>query len=311
MVDEAPRVGLAFLVSQVGAHAAGAFAEALAALDLRPAHAGILRLVATGEPFTQRSLSARLGVQPSQTVGLIDTLERRKLLERRRDVVDRRNNQLTLTPEGHVVHREIERVTASLEQELFAPLSAAERRTLLDLLGRVAAHRGLVPGVHPAWRSLIPPSPEQPLSQTFRARVVRGDGKNTAGLLVPPPVIEALGRGRRPPVVVTLLGYTFRTTIGSMGGDLLVPLSAEHRAACGLGDLAEVDVTLAADDAERTTPVPDDLAAALDAAGARAAFDRLAPSRRKEHVRQVEEAKAAATRERRIAKVVAEVTGAA
>jgi hypothetical protein len=147
------------------------------------------------------------------------------------------------------------------------------------------------------------------LSQTFRARVVRGEGKNTAGLLVPPGILEALGRGRRPPVVVTLLGYTYRTTVGSMGGDLLLPLSAEHRAACGLGELAEVDVTLAADDAERTTQVPDDLAAALDAVGARAAFDRLAPSRRKEHVRQVEEAKAAATRERRIAKVVAEVTG--
>jgi DNA-binding MarR family transcriptional regulator len=159
-MDESPRVGLAFLVSQVGAHAAGAFAEALTALDLRPMHAGILRILATGQPFTQRSLSARLGVLPSQLVGLIDALERRSLVERRRDAADRRNNHLSLTSAGLAAHHEIERLTVSLEQDLFATLSPAERATLLDLVSRVAAQRGLVAGVHPAWRSLDPSPPE-------------------------------------------------------------------------------------------------------------------------------------------------------
>ncbi len=65
------------------------------------------------------------------------------------------------------------------------------------------------------------------------------------------------------------------------------------------------EVTLTHDTSARDTPVPDDLAEALAAAGLRAAFDALAPSHRKEHVRSVTEAKAEATRQRRIEKVVA------
>jgi uncharacterized protein YdeI (YjbR/CyaY-like superfamily) len=84
----------------------------------------------------------------------------------------------------------------------------------------------------------------------------------------------------------------------------LLPLSAENRAGAGVvaGDEVEVDVEL--DHAPREVTVPDDLAAALDAAGARDRFDAQNFTTRKEAVRGVEEAKAAATRERRIAKVV-------
>ena len=72
----------------------------------------------------------------------------------------------------------------------------------------------------------------------------------------------------------------------------------------------EVEVTLELDTEPRTVDVPDDLAAALAAKpGAREAFDKLAPSARKEHVRQVETAKAQETRERRIAKIVAGLGG--
>ena len=121
-------------------------------------------------------------------------------------------------------------------------------------------------------------------------------------------VLDALGQGRRPPVRVTLLGYTYRTTVGVMGGVAMIPLSGEHRAACGVGNATEAEVTLAFDAAPRVTEVPDDLAAALDQAGVSPAFDALAPSRRKEHVRQVEEAKAADTRARRVSKVVDALT---
>jgi hypothetical protein len=130
-------------------------------------------------------------------------------------------------------------------------------------------------------------------------------GKSATGLAVPPEVVESLG-SRRPAVVVTLGSHTYRSTIASMGGRYLLPVSAENRAAAGLtaGDEVEVDVEL--DTAPREVELPADLAAALDAGtGLRARFDALAPSRRKEHVRSVESAKADATRARRVAAVVA------
>jgi uncharacterized protein YdeI (YjbR/CyaY-like superfamily) len=104
--------------------------------------------------------------------------------------------------------------------------------------------------------------------------------------------------------VVTVNGHTWRSTIAVMGGRFLLGVAAEHRAAADVaaGDVLTVTVTL--DDAPRTVDVPSDLAEALDAAGVRAAFDRLAPSHRKEHVRAVEEAKRPDTRARRIAKAV-------
>ena len=89
-----------------------------------------------------------------------------------------------------------------------------------------------------------------------------------------------------------------------MGGRFLLPVSAEVRTGAGVAAGDEVDVELALDDAPREVTVPEDLAAALDAAGVRAGFDAQNYTTRKEAVRGVEEAKAAATRERRIAKVV-------
>ncbi|MCB9687497.1 MAG: DUF1905 domain-containing protein [Alphaproteobacteria bacterium] len=138
------------------------------------------------------------------------------------------------------------------------------------------------------------------------AQIERGEQRNTAGFVVPASEVEALGKGKRPPVVITVNGHSWRSTVATMGGAFMVGFPAEHRAAAGVGDDVEsIEIALALDDQPRMTPVPEDLAAALTAAGALAAFEALAPSRRKEHVRKVEEAKAPATRERRIAAVVA------
>jgi len=127
---------------------------------------------------------------------------------------------------------------------------------------------------------------------------------NNVGIEVPEDVVASLGAGKRVPVVVTLNGHVYPSTIAVMGGRYLVPVSAQIRKDAGVAGGEEHEVTLEHDTSSRDTPVPDDLAAALDAAGARAAFDALAPSRRKEHVRQVESAKADDTRARRVAKVV-------
>jgi hypothetical protein len=128
-------------------------------------------------------------------------------------------------------------------------------------------------------------------------------GRNT-GIPVPPEVLESLGGGKRPAVAVVVNGYRFTSTVGAMGGRALIPFSAERRAESGLGGGDELDVVLELDDAPRETPVPQDLAAALAAAGVRDAFDRLSPSRRKAHVTGVEGAKAAETRGRRVEAVI-------
>ena len=126
---------------------------------------------------------------------------------------------------------------------------------------------------------------------------------NNVGIEIPEDVVEALG-GRRVPVTVTVNGHTYRSTTAVMGGRNLVGVNAAERASAGVAGGEEHEVTIERDSAPRTVEVPADLAAALAAAGLRDAFDALAPSRRKEHVRQVEEAKTSATRERRVAKVV-------
>ena len=136
----------------------------------------------------------------------------------------------------------------------------------------------------------------------FRATVVLG-GKTATGIQVPDDVVEKLGSGKRPPVVVRIGDYTYRTTVAPMGGDFWIPLAAEHREAAGVQAEQEVDVSIELDTAPREVPLPDDLSAAMDDA-ARAAFDGLAPSHRKEWVRWVEEAKKPETRRARIEKTV-------
>ncbi|MDQ1124469.1 YdeI/OmpD-associated family protein [Microbacterium trichothecenolyticum] len=127
---------------------------------------------------------------------------------------------------------------------------------------------------------------------------------NNTGIEVPLEVVEALGGGKRAAVVVQVNGYVFPSTLAVMGGRHLIPFSADKRAATGLSGGDSIVVELRLDTAPRTVEVPDDLASALDAAGVRARFDALAPSARKAHVANVEGAKTAETRARRIAVIV-------
>jgi Bacteriocin-protection, YdeI or OmpD-Associated/Domain of unknown function (DUF1905) len=136
---------------------------------------------------------------------------------------------------------------------------------------------------------------------------IKGEGNN-AGIEVPPDVIAALGTSKKPPVIVTVAGYTYRNTVAVMGGHYMISLSKAHREASGIKAGDAVEVTLELDTAPRTVEIPEDLAAALaEKPGAAAAFDALAPSKKKEFVRQVVEAKAEETRARRIAKIVGEL----
>lgn len=129
-------------------------------------------------------------------------------------------------------------------------------------------------------------------------------GKTATGIEIPPEVVSALGT-KRPPVRVTINGYTYRNTIAVMGGKYMVGVSAEHRAGAGVagGDTIDVDIEL--DDQPRVVEVPADLAKALAKnKAARAAFDKLSYSLKRAHVQSVEGAKTDETRGRRIAKVI-------
>ncbi|UKD55589.1 YdeI/OmpD-associated family protein [Amycolatopsis sp. FU40] len=147
------------------------------------------------------------------------------------------------------------------------------------------------------------------MSHTF-STLVELNGKTATGFRVPAEVVEALGQGRRPKVRVTIGPYTYRSTVAVYSGEFMLPLSAANREAAGVAAGETVEVTLEADLAERTVEMPDDLASALaERTGARAAFDKLSFTAQRERTEAVTSAKRAETRERRIAKIVAELAG--
>ncbi|MFC5264344.1 YdeI/OmpD-associated family protein [Kribbella qitaiheensis] len=130
-------------------------------------------------------------------------------------------------------------------------------------------------------------------------------GTTTTGIEVPAEVIVALGKGKKPPVVVTVAGYTYRNTVAVMGGRYMISLSAKNREAAGVAGGDEIEVELELDTEPRDVAVPDDFAAALDAEPkARAFFDGLSYSQRSWFVLGIEEAKKPETRRNRIEKAV-------
>ncbi|WP_324275222.1 YdeI/OmpD-associated family protein [Blastococcus brunescens] len=130
-------------------------------------------------------------------------------------------------------------------------------------------------------------------------------GKTATGLEVPTEVVDALGAGKKPPVVVTLSGHSYRSTVAVMGGRYLLPLSAENRAAAGVAAGEDVEVGVELDTEPREVTVPEDLAAALAREeAAREAFEQLSYSNRRRHVMAIEDAKTPETRQRRITRAV-------
>ena len=139
---------------------------------------------------------------------------------------------------------------------------------------------------------------------TQRFEAVPEQHRSGTVIVVPFDLKEAFGSGR-PPVRATVNGYTFRTTLFTMGGRALLGLNREVREAAGVEADQEVSVELALDDEPRTVEVPSDLAAALATdPTVRERFERLSYTHRKEYVRWVEDAKRDETRSRRIAKSI-------
>ena len=139
----------------------------------------------------------------------------------------------------------------------------------------------------------------------FRTTILQSD-KTATGIEVPPAVVEALGAGKRPPVRVTINGFTYRSTVAVMGGRYLIGVSAAVRAATGLKGGDPISVNLKVADTPREVEVPLDFAAAMDEhAPAREFFDQLSNSMQRYHVDNINAAKSPQTRQRRIDKSVA------
>jgi DNA-binding MarR family transcriptional regulator len=152
-----PGAGPAFLLAQLGAHAASKFAERLSALELAPSDAGILRMLRAQAGLSQQELASRLKIHPSRLVAMLDNLEKRKLVERRPNPDDRRLYSLYLASEGEEVLQKIGKIAREHQQSLLPALNAEERETLTVLLQKIADQQGLVRGVHPGYQRFGPP----------------------------------------------------------------------------------------------------------------------------------------------------------
>ncbi|TVU64841.1 DUF1905 domain-containing protein [Paenarthrobacter nitroguajacolicus] len=134
-----------------------------------------------------------------------------------------------------------------------------------------------------------------------------GDG-NKAGIEVPDEIVGGLGAGKRPPVVVTINGQSYRSSIAVMGGKYMVGVSSANRELTGASAGDTVEVGLEVDTQPRVIEVPQDLAAALDAEPeAKAFYGTLNYSSRRRYVEPIGDAKTEETRARRIAKVVSDL----
>lgn len=133
-------------------------------------------------------------------------------------------------------------------------------------------------------------------------------GKTATGIEVPADVVAALNAGNRPPVRVTVAGYSYRTTVARMGGKFMFPVSAAVREQAGVAAGEEVDVEIEIDDAPREVAIPAALGEMLDRnPDAKQAFERLSYSNQKRHALAVEGAKTEQTRQRRLAQILSEL----
>lgn len=144
----------AFLLAQLGAHAAARFAARVSRLKLAPAHSGILFILRSAPAITQQELATRLGMVPSRLVTLLDELESRGLIERRRNQEDRRRHAVLLTQQGHECLQKIGQISREHERSLLHALTPGEQRQLGAMLQRVADEQGLTRGVHPGYKTI-------------------------------------------------------------------------------------------------------------------------------------------------------------
>jgi DNA-binding MarR family transcriptional regulator len=139
-----------FLLSQAGDATARHFKGALAELAIEPRHFAVMRTIETAENRSQQALAEALHIPASSMVAVLDQLEERGIVARRLDPSDRRVRLVELTPDGAELMRHAIARALQVERRVCGGLSPAQRRTLLELLRRVAANLDLRAGEHPS-----------------------------------------------------------------------------------------------------------------------------------------------------------------
>lgn len=135
--------------------------------------------------------------------------------------------------------------------------------------------------------------------------VILQTGANTTGIEITEKMLEQLGGGKRPLVVVTINGYSYRSAVGKMGDKFMVGVSAENRKKANVAGGDKVEISLELDTAPRTIDVPEALQKALNKNKTiKANFEKLAPSKKKAIVLSITEAKSLETKMRRIEKTI-------
>lgn len=143
--------------------------------------------------------------------------------------------------------------------------------------------------------------------QTFTTTLLTAK-KTATGISVPDEIVENLGAGKKPPVSVTINGYTYPSTIAVMDGVFMVPVSSEVREKANVKGGDTIEVTLVLDNQPREVALPEDFEQALNAnAAAKTFFETLSNSNKKRFVIPIEQAKTAETRTKRIEKALVEL----
>lgn len=143
---------------------------------------------------------------------------------------------------------------------------------------------------------------------TFKTTIITA-GKTATGICIPDEIIESLNAGKKPPIKVTLNGYTYRSTVAVMGGKYMVGVNADVRKASGVngGDTLTIEIEL--DTEQRTVELPADFKNALDKnPTAKSFFETISYSKQKNHITLIEQAKTEETRQKRIKKSIADLT---
>ncbi|MEC3998303.1 MarR family winged helix-turn-helix transcriptional regulator [Actinacidiphila sp. DG2A-62] len=150
----------AYLLSRTGKAARGAVAADLGAEGLRLWHVAVLAALADFGPHVQRDLSARLSIDRSDMVKIVDDLTACGWAERTRDAGDRRRVTVTLTADGRAALAARRDRIAAVQDRLLAPLDAGERAQLHALLERV--HTGIAAAAAPAGPVIASAGPADP-----------------------------------------------------------------------------------------------------------------------------------------------------
>src|SRR5215831_1706513 len=162
----------AYLLVQLGFHVARQFSERLAPLGLEPRHAGLRFRLAANEGQSQQAIGELLGLNPTRMVFLVDELEQRGLVQRRRNTADRRSYALYLTAQGRDTLRQIQAAGTGLQDQIGASLTQGERIQLAGLLRRLATEQGITEDNLPG----IPPRPPLASAQPGTDRPAPGPG---------------------------------------------------------------------------------------------------------------------------------------